>query len=341
MTIRDNTRAAVGLPYFGLRPTITPEVTKMAQELKEALATFAHAPLEEKERMLPIMLADPKTVKLTPEELKINMETLVTDETLEVLVRESPLSQQFCARLEVAAERALASGVIIKNADGSTTVKPNMIDGCILAAIDAEGNVLGFTYKGATDNYKPNKDFIHYAVSKALCTMVLQEVFGAEGLNYDNTYGGGVWDAKNIVRNIRFLESISPALKRDVNLFMGGQNPLLLHEAFDVSRTYSSSSLDPIVYIGAGCAHFTDEGYVDFKDGMTGAVKSNKNKMAGEAERFIGKVAIWELAGIKQYDIGEIPVGMRGYVAESDILRRFPLGPEATMDEKELKSLLD
>lgn len=215
-----------------------------ASILANKLRNFAAFPTADKEERLTAIVAE--------------MPNLVSRQVLESAVYDSEnrsLKAEFNRSLETAALKALATPVITK--DG--IVDRWMDDRYVLIALGRDGEILGF------DGAKEGEKTFSYAVTKALCTMVLND--------WKHKSPGDMLDCSNI----SYLEGLG--LKLGESLFIGGIKP--------VTITFSGK-LQQMVHFAAGGID-PNAGYVK---GLIKEEPKSSDTLAGAAEMMFGEMVI-------------------------------------------------
>ncbi len=236
---------------------VRPEVK--ANMLVHKLRNFAALPMAGKEERL---------VRIVSE-----MPDLVTRQTLDYAVYHSDHTSgqklAFTALFDVAVEKALRTPIVAR--PGIIPTRGWMDDRFVVVALSSDGELLGF--EGMNESEKT----FSYAVSKALCTMVLNDP--------KHKKPGDMLDYSNMA----YLEGLG--LKLGENLFAGGIKPATVR--FEDESCFLSGKE---VYIAAGGIH-PNKAYVS--NLIRGEPKSD-DTLAGAVETMFGNIVLSYLADPKK-----------------------------------------
>jgi hypothetical protein len=230
-----------------------------ANMLVHKLRHFAALPMADKEEKLVHVISE--------------MPDLVSRQTLDLAVYHSDHTSAqkltFTALFDNAVEKALRTPVVAR--PGIIPTRGWMDDRFVVVALSSDGEVLGF--EGVQEGEKT----FSYAVSKALCTMVLNEP--------KHKSPGDMLDYSNM----SYLEGLG--LKLGENLFAGGIKPATIR--FEDESCFLH---DIEVYIAAGGIH-PNKTYVT---NLIRGEPTSDDTLAGAVETMFGNIVLGYLADPKK-----------------------------------------
>ncbi len=204
--------------------------SKNAQELTSRLSTFAAATIEGKESMVHGLIRDmPRMVDGSA--------------TLELAARMADEHGRFQLKLTEAASTVFESPIRVNG-----ELIDDWAEDYIVVALDGRGRILGH------DRQKAPEEFLHYAVSKAVCSILLDS----------NPPGGDL----TVTQNRNYLKSLGMEVGKDV--YLGGINPFNLDGAK--------------VFLAGGSVHLSKFLRKKLVDGVLPESKIERNTLAGAGE---------------------------------------------------------